>query len=302
MSQPITIAILSPGEMGSALAAVLLARGHRVVTALAGRSERTQERARRDGIVLLDGLEDVARQSDVVISLTPPDAALDAADRFAQAAGAVGSRALYIDANSISPETAAAMGDRLRQAGIDLLDAAVNGLARNLTTSATLFVSGARADEAARLLGDAVRVRNLGARNGVAKAMKMLLSGLSKGVCALFVETALTARQMGMLPEMMGAYESIYPGVMQLVERMLPTYAEHAARRAQEMAEMEQTVRSAGVTPLVLGAVRLLHERLAAADLAAPAGQAATAQSLIERLAEDSSPALAAELVGAANC
>ena len=54
--------------------------------------------------------------------------------------------------------------------------------------------------------------------------MKMLLSGVSKGACALFFETALIAHRHGMLAEMIESYSRIYPGVMGIVERMMPTF------------------------------------------------------------------------------
>src|SRR5205085_2458241 len=98
---------------------------------------------------------------------------------------------------------------------------------------------------------------------GNASAMKMLLSGLSKGICALYTELAFAARNQGMLAEFNQAAGEIYPGVMTLVDRMLPTYAQHAARRATETREVEETAISAGVDPRVLTAVRELHDLLA---------------------------------------
>ena len=117
----------------------------------------------------------------------------------------------------------------------------------------------------ARVIGDGMRVQMVGNEPGRASAMKMMLSGLSKGLCALFVESGLAAKKQGMLPEMIEAYETIYPGVMSIVGRMLPTYVKHAARRAVEMRETEQTAQSAGVEPRVLSAVREVHEMIAAA-------------------------------------
>jgi hypothetical protein len=67
-----------------------------------------------------------------------------------------------------------------------------------------------------------------------------------------------------MLGEMIEATASIYPEVAAIAGRMLPTYACHAGRRATEMAELEQTVRSTGVEPCVVAAVRRLHDVLAA--------------------------------------
>src|SRR5947207_2171998 len=126
-----------------------------------------------------------------------------------------------------------------------------------------VVASGAgRGRSAARLCRDA-GVKLPGERPGRASAMKMLLSGLSKGVCGLFVETALVAERQGMLAEMTEAYAQIYPGIMAVVERMLPTYPQHAGRRAAEMAELEQTALAAGLEPCVLAAVARVHEMLA---------------------------------------
>ena len=105
----------------------------------------------------------------------------------------------------------------------------------------------------------------LGADPAAASAMKMALGGLAKGLCALFAEMALLAGKHEILPEMLRATARIYPGMYAVVERMLPTYALHAARRATEMAQVEQTLRSAGVDPLVMQAVRRVHESWAAA-------------------------------------
>lgn len=45
-----TVGLLSPGEMGSVVARVLIEHGMPVVTCLDGRGERTWERARSAGI------------------------------------------------------------------------------------------------------------------------------------------------------------------------------------------------------------------------------------------------------------
>lgn len=258
-----TIGLLYPGEMGAALTAVLRGRGLRVLTTMMGRSPETAERCRRVGIEVLPALEDVIRHSDVVISVVVPAAAETVAIDYCRLAHLAPATALYVDANSIGPEQVTALGAQLKQAGRNFVDAAVNGLAKNLTTSGTLFLSGERAGEVAGLFAPAVQVRELGDEIGRASAMKMLLGGLSKGVCALFAELALLAERREMLDEMIEESSRIYPGLMQLVERMLPTYAQHAGRRATEMSEVDQTERATGMQPCVIDAVRQLHEELA---------------------------------------
>lgn len=283
-TRTVTVGLLYPGELGTALAALLAGLGVRVVTTLAGRSDRTIERARRAEIEVLANLHEVARQADVVISLVPPAAAEQTAAKWCALAGVGPRGAIYVDANSIGPEQAAAIGRRIEATGKDFVDAAINGLAKNLATSGTLFLSGTRANDVAVLIGDAMRVQVVGDQPGRASAMKMLLSGLSKGLCGLFAETALVADRQGLLSEMIDAYRRIYPGVMTVVDRMLPTYAQHAGRRATETREVEETARAAGVEPLMLAAVRDLHEQIASVTFDRLAADPWTVPAFIERL------------------
>lgn len=280
----IATALLYPGDMGAAVASLLRSRNLRVVTTLAGRNPETAARAAAADVEILPTLADVVRQSNVVISLVPPAAAEELAIAYAALAHTAPANAIYVDANSIGPDLTRAIGQRVESADVSYVDAAINGLARNLTRSATLFLAGPRAADVAKLFDGGMRVRVVGKEVGRASAMKMHLSGLSKGLCALFVESALVAARQGMLPQMVAAYEEIYPGVMAIVERMLPTYAHHAPRRAVEMRETEQTAKAAGVEPCVLTAVRELHEHLATALEDAADPDAASVESLIEQL------------------
>src|SRR6476661_2615936 len=84
-----TIAVLHPGEMGSAVAAAL---DHDVIWVPDGRSESTAERARAANMTPGDPLE-----ADLILSICPPHAALDVARSVSAFDG------IYVDANAISP-------------------------------------------------------------------------------------------------------------------------------------------------------------------------------------------------------
>ncbi|MGH7192190.1 MAG: NAD(P)-binding domain-containing protein, partial [Candidatus Saccharimonadales bacterium] len=234
-----TVGVLYPGEMGAAFAGLLLARGVRVVTTLGGRSERTVRLAREAGVVVLNSLAEVVRQSQVVVCLVAPSAAAETADAYCELAHLSPPSAIYVDANSIGPELAKLLAAKLAHVGRGFVDAAINGLAENISTGGTLYLSGPRAAEIAGIVGNAMRVRILGPDPGQASAMKMLLGGLSKGLCALFVELATMAQRRDVLPQMLEACSMIYPGIMTVIDRMLPTYSRHAGRRATEMGELE---------------------------------------------------------------
>jgi 3-hydroxyisobutyrate dehydrogenase-like beta-hydroxyacid dehydrogenase len=280
-----TIGILYLGEMGASVASVLIDCGLRAVTTITGRSEATARRASSCGCVVLNSFADVVAESDVLISIVPPSAAEEVVESYCAHAHRAPAGAVYVDLNSISPELATTLSERIAATGRAFVDGAINGLARNLTTSGTLFLSGSRAAEVGILFGDRVRVRLLGDECGRASAMKMLLSGLSKGVCALFAETALIAHRRGMLDEMVVAYEQIYPGMMTLIQRMFPTYSQHAERRAAEMRELEETARASNIEPYTLKGARELHDQLASVPF--DASRASTLQSLIEYLANE---------------
>jgi 3-hydroxyisobutyrate dehydrogenase-like beta-hydroxyacid dehydrogenase len=277
-----TIGLLYPGEMGASVAAVLRGRGAVVVTTLRGRGGRTAERCAETGIDVLDSLADVARRANVIISLVPPAAAMDVAESYAAVAHLAPAGAIYVDANSISPESAVSISEVLAAKRSRFVDAAINGLARNLTSSGTLFLSGGRADDVARLFEGAVHVRVLGGEVGAASSMKMLLGGLSKGLCGLFLELAIVADRRGMLGEMLAATQEIYPGMQVVIDRMLPTYAEHSGRRATEMRELAATAQTSGIEPCVVDAVARLHEMLAHTNFTTASG--ADVRSIVRHL------------------
>jgi 3-hydroxyisobutyrate dehydrogenase-like beta-hydroxyacid dehydrogenase len=265
MTAPLTVGVLYAGELGAALAAALVSRGVRVVTTARGRSPATAARAAASGAVVLDTLPDVVRAADVLFSLVLPSAAGDMAERYLQSARLAPRGAVYVDVNSIGPETARAIAGRIESAGVSFVDASINGLAKNLCTTATLYLSGRRAADVAALCDPFLRAKPLGDEVGRASAMKMLLGGLSKGVCALFAELAVLAHEQGMLDALLEATTGTYPGITALAERMLPTYARHAARRATEMNELAATATAAGVTPRAIDGVVRFHRALAEA-------------------------------------
>ena len=266
-----TVGVLYPGEMGAAVCAVLRHRGVPVLTTAEGRSDATVARAAGCGAEVVPSLVRLVGRCDVVLSLVSPSAAEDVAQAYCNLARLAPPAAIYVDANSVGPAKAAAMARRVEAAGRSFVDASINGLARNLTTGGTLYLSGARSADVAALFGDGIRVRVLGDEPGRASAMKMLLGGVSKGMCALVAELALLAQRQGMLDDLLGAMAQTYPGVMTVLNRMLPTYGRHAQRRETEMSELLATAQDSGAAPLVIEAVQRLHAELAAAF---PAGAA----------------------------
>ena len=262
-----TIGILYPGEMGAALGRVLISDGSPIVTTLEGRSARTQRLCRDSGLEVLPSLSDVVEAADIVVSLVHPAAALPMARRYAELAARAPRERLYVDANSVSPATAAEIGRLLAAADVDCVDAAINGLASALRSGAVIYLSGKRAPELERLLARSLQVRRVGEEPGKASALKGLLAGLSKGLSSLFIELAVAAHESSLSEPFLERCRSFYPGVMEVVDRMLPTYPQHAGRRAEELGELEHAMAAMGVCSEMVRAAKRNTEAIAAAKL-----------------------------------
>jgi 3-hydroxyisobutyrate dehydrogenase-like beta-hydroxyacid dehydrogenase len=263
-----TIGILFPGEMGAALATALSRAGLRVLTTVDDRSARTRRLCQDAGLETLPSLVDVVASSQVVVSLVPPCAAVALAADYRKSVKGLPNPPLFIDANSISPVTALEIAALLAEARLDFVDAAIYGLASQLGSRGTMFLSGPSAPRVAEWFGRAVRVQVVGAEPGKASTMKSLVAGLNKGLAALFLEMGLLACAADMLPELLESYRNFYPGLMEVVDRLVPTYPQHAGRRRQELEELERTMKSFGLTPCVVRGSRQFIAAVADARLA----------------------------------
>ena len=97
-----TIAIVATGDMGHAVGRALGAHGHRVVTDLTGRSERSQGLAIAGNVTDLGSLDAVIEAADFFLSIAPPTAAPDIARNAIAAMQRTGKTIPYADCNAIS--------------------------------------------------------------------------------------------------------------------------------------------------------------------------------------------------------
>jgi hypothetical protein len=252
--------------MGSSFGKLLCEAGFHVITTVEGRSPRTRHLCHEAGLSVVDSLREVLERSDAVISLVSPGAALSVAGDVAVNIDGSSRSLLYVDANSISPLTVTRISEVLSRVTIDFVDASIFGLASQLRQRGTLYFSGPRAKELSGQFEPIMRVKVVGDVPGQASALKMIVSGIPKGLSGLFIETMLFAQNMHLLNEAIEACDEIYPSIMEVIRRMLPTYPQHAGRRCEELREVEETMLMSGLTPRILRAVREVTSALANAD------------------------------------
>ncbi len=244
-----TIGILMPGDMGHGCGRVFRDNGRRVVTCLGGRSLRTQGLSAAADIEDLASLEDVARESDLVMSILPPEAALGQAERFGAAMMAANARPVYADCNAVAPDTERRIGAVIEAAGAQFIDAGIIGRNPVREKGGTRFyVSGPDVSAIEALDGQGIIVRRLGAEIGRASALKMIYASATKGTFSLHAATLTVAHAMGMTEPYLQELKESRPAVLEAMERMVPRIPLDAARWAGEMREIAATFEAAGVT------------------------------------------------------
>ncbi len=267
------IGILYPGGLGAALGLAIVRSGGTAITCLSGRSDATHSRAAAADFMVVPSLEEVARRSELVISAVPPSSAVEVARSFAACLGPAergsGTTAgpAFVDANSVSPRTKQRITEILSHAGIRCLDGAFFGPANRVGCENVLALSGPGADQVAPILQQIVDVRVLGERTGQASALKMALAIMTKAIPAVFLETVCASASSGQLDSTLELIRWLYPGIMSFLERTLPTYPAHVARRVQELEEVANWLHELGQRSIMTRSAVVILERLRLAEL-----------------------------------
>lgn len=244
-----TVGILMPGDMGHGCALAFHANGFRVVTCLAGRSARTRGLADKAGIEALGSFEAVVREADLILSILPPEAALEQARAVAAAMVAASRYPPYADCNAVSPATTREVGEVIAGAGAVYIDAGIIGRNPVREKGGTRFyVSGPDTSAIEVLDGRGVVVRGLGDEIGRASAMKMIYASATKGAFSLHAATLTVARAMDLTEPYFKELAESQPAMLAAMERMVPRIPLDAARWQGEMREIAATFEAAGVT------------------------------------------------------
>ncbi|WP_250007478.1 DUF1932 domain-containing protein [Actinoplanes sp. M2I2] len=259
-----TVGLVSAGFMGSGLGAALRAGGVRVVTTLEGRSARTARLAAGAGLDVLPTLGEVVAAADIVLSVTPPGAAVETARAIGTAANRAGRDGLIVaDLNAVSPATVARVAGAL--AGARVVDGSISGPPPSVRPGARLYLSGPAAAAVAELPWNGnVEPVVLGDELGAASALKMCTGSVYKGLTALVTQALRTAGAHGVLEAVLADLDRNGLADTAGVARS----ATKAHRFVDEMREVAATQRAAGLTPELFDAVADVYADVARTELA----------------------------------
>lgn len=187
------IGVLHPGAMGAAVGAALRPAAGSVIWAAEGRSRETSKRAELADLVGVPDVAALARRADVIVSVCPPDAALEMAEEVATVLKEGERRPVYVDANAVAPDTVRRIGDLLEPGTV--VDGAIIGPPAWEPGRTVVWLAGpAAADVAALFAGSPFDARVLGRDLGAASALKACFALQSKALPAIWLEIAAAAR------------------------------------------------------------------------------------------------------------
>ncbi|MDB5808692.1 MAG: hypothetical protein JWN94_814 [Betaproteobacteria bacterium] len=247
-----TIGVMSPGDMGQAIALQLKNHGFNVCTALAARSERSKTLAREAGLTDVGTVAALTERCEVILSVMNPGAALSFADEVAQALKVTKRSPLIVDCNAIAPVTMQAIADRITEAGGRCADGGIIGPPPRGTAKTTLYVSGPEAKSLEQLANPHIAIAVLSERIGDASAIKMCYAAMTKGTQALMLELLVAARRLGVDAALEAQIKASRSDVYTWAVGALPAMPAKAYRWVPEMLEIAKTFEGAGMTPKIL--------------------------------------------------
>jgi len=257
----VAVALIGYGEVGRILAEDLRAAGHTVSAfdlRLVGASGAEGQDAVRDrmrlhaeshGVRLGVDHVDAVGGAEVVVCAVTADQTVAAAE--AAAPGLAAGR-VFLDLNSASPGAKGRAAAHVASVGGRYVEGAVMTSVPPWRIRVPLLIGGPHAADAVATLSQLGFVPEVASeRLGVASATKMCRSIIIKGMEAMFVESLIAARHLGVEQSVLASLGETFPGIdwQRQASYFFQRVIAHGRRRAEEMREAAATVREAGLQP-----------------------------------------------------
>ena len=266
MSDQLKIGFIGFGEAGFTLAMGLRSAGIEQICAYDIKSEtlepgkKIRQRAAESHTRLLDSPADVAQASNLILSTVTADAATSAATQIVES---LEPHHLYVDLNSVSPAVKRRIAEIVTDHGSRFVEGAIMAAVKPHGHRVPILLGGIHASAVLDLLGPhGMRLEVVSEQVGAAAAVKMCCSIVVKGLEALLFECALAARRYDADERVFASLNESLPGQdwTKLAGYMMSRVLEHGERRAREMEEVAETLRAAGIEPIMAQATARRQE------------------------------------------
>jgi 3-hydroxyisobutyrate dehydrogenase-like beta-hydroxyacid dehydrogenase len=247
------VGLVGYGEVGRILAEDLRKQDVKV-TAYDLKLGNAQATALRDhasahGVALAASHADLTAKADFVVSAVTASQAVPVAQACAPA---VKPGTFFLDFNSSSPGAKRRAAELIDGYRGRYVEGAVMTSIPPYRIKVPLLLGGAGARELAPLLVElGFDAKVASEKLGVASAVKMCRSVMIKGMEAMVIESFTTARAYGVEDAVLASLTETFPSInwekqgAYFFQRVI----EHGRRRSEEVREVAETVREAGLTP-----------------------------------------------------
>ena len=247
------VGLVGYGEVGRILAEDLRKDGVRVsaydIKLDGALAKPLQDHAAGIGVTLAASHADLAAQADFIVSAVTASQAVAVARACADT---LRQGVWFLDFNSASPGAKQRAAAVIDGAGGRYVEGAVMTSVPPYRIKVPLLLGGAGARELAPLLVElGFNAKVASDQLGVSSAVKMCRSIMIKGMEAMVIEAFTTARAYGVEDAVLASLAETFPGInwekqgAYFFQRVI----EHGRRRAEEVREVAETVREAGLTP-----------------------------------------------------
>jgi 3-hydroxyisobutyrate dehydrogenase-like beta-hydroxyacid dehydrogenase len=205
--------------------------------------------AQANGVTVAASHAELAANSDLIISAVTANQAVIVAQ---SCAATVRNGAWFLDFNSASPGAKQTAALAIDSAGGRYVEAAVMTSVPPHRLRVPLLLGGAAAAELMTLINElGFKATVASDVLGIASATKMCRSIMIKGMEAMVIESFTTARAYGVEDRVIASLKETFPGIDWEAQAsyFFQRVIQHGRRRAEEVREVAQTVREAGMQP-----------------------------------------------------
>jgi 3-hydroxyisobutyrate dehydrogenase-like beta-hydroxyacid dehydrogenase len=228
---------------------------------------KIRERAREAEVRLVRSNAELAEGASIVVSAVTCDQAMRAAE---QTQPHLTPRHFYADINSVSPATKQSIGRVIDQTLARFVEIAVMAPVPPYGHRVPILAGGVAASDLAAILTPfGMRIEIVSQEIGLAAATKMFRSVVVKGLEALLTECVLAADRYGAVDSVLRSLKESYPGInwAELTDYAIGRVVVHGERRAREMDEVAETIRSLDIEPIMAEAAARRMDWSAKLDL-----------------------------------
>jgi 3-hydroxyisobutyrate dehydrogenase-like beta-hydroxyacid dehydrogenase len=283
------IALIGFGEVGQVLGHDLPAQGVEDIVAFdrlfSDQASAPARAASKTGIPTAADIAQACLGRDLVISAVTAGEAL----AVASAAAPHLNDAVFLDLNSVAPETRIASSQAIAAHGGRYVEAAVMAPIAPKRLRTAMLLGGPHATDFAPIAnGLGLAVQAFSDQVGRASAVKLCRSIFVKGLEAIITESLTSARHFGVEAEVLASLDNTLPHAdwPKLAHYLITRPLTHGRRRSEEMAEAVDMLVAAGLEAPMARATVELHARQGALGLTASEDQAESLPELLDAVTE----------------